>query len=320
MRCRIFEKGAWRESSMEEVTGLGANDAAWAWLTFDVSELGGTEFRRCAREMSLHPLAISDARRPRHPPKYERFDENDFLILREQLDTDDLDDYRFVPLSLFWTDSWLVTVEHGGSRAVMQTLEEMQTGRNRLFEHPVDMVARLARRVNDRYTERLLMIEERLESLEEAMAEPQSDAYLREVLGESTTLKQMARSLYYQHAAVKGAMEDHRGTSEHSEHLLQDAREQIDRAASLAQMLAAISSDLMNAFLSLHAHRLNRIMQVLTVFTAIFLPLTLVAGIYGMNFEHMPELQVAWGYPAVLIFMLSCVVGLLLLFRRLRWL
>ena len=76
---------------------------------------------------------------------------------------------------------------------------------------------------------------------------------------------------------------------------------------------------LMNGYISITSHRLNEIMKVLTVVTVIFLPLALLAGIYGMNFENIPELKIKDAYFVLLGLMASIVVGLLLLFRKMRW-
>ena len=76
----------------------------------------------------------------------------------------------------------------------------------------------------------------------------------------------------------------------------------------------------LDIYLSSISYRLNAVMKVLTIITTIFMPLTFIVGIYGMNFEHMPELQWKWGYPAVLALMAAVGVGMLLVFRRKRWL
>ena len=88
----------------------------------------------------------------------------------------------------------------------------------------------------------------------------------------------------------------------------------------MSQLFQELTVDLVNGYLSLSSHRLNKVMKVLTVFTVIFLPLTLVVGIYGMNFDHMPELHWHYGYPLVIGAMAGIVLLALALFKRLRWL
>ena len=94
----------------------------------------------------------------------------------------------------------------------------------------------------------------------------------------------------------------------------------IERFNSLSELYQSVITDLIEAYISLNGHRLNQIMKVLTVVTVIFVPLTLLVGIYGMNFEYMPELKSKHGY-FILLSVMSCIaIVMLYIFRRVRWL
>jgi magnesium/cobalt transport protein CorA len=80
-----------------------------------------------------------------------------------------------------------------------------------------------------------------------------------------------------------------------------------------------ISSGMIDVYLSSMSHKLNEVMKVLTIIATIFMPLTFLSSIYGMNFAHMPELQMAWGYPAILLLMLGVAITMLAYFRRKQW-
>ena len=94
----------------------------------------------------------------------------------------------------------------------------------------------------------------------------------------------------------------------------------IERFHSLADLYQNVINDLIEGYISLNAHHLNQIMKVLTIVTVIFVPLTLLVGIYGMNFEYIPELKSEHGYFVLLGAMVAIALGLLMLFRRFRWL
>ena len=98
-----------------------------------------------------------------------------------------------------------------------------------------------------------------------------------------------------------------------------EVAEQFERIVSLSNLLNELSNDLMNGYLSLSSHRLNHIMKVLTVITCIFVPITFIAGIYGMNFEYMPELTNRYAYFTVLSIMVAVVTALLYYFRKKQW-
>jgi len=103
-------------------------------------------------------------------------------------------------------------------------------------------------------------------------------------------------------------------------HLYVDVYEQFDREKSLADLHYGLAADLMDGYISVSSHRLNNIVKILTVVTTIFVPLGFLAGIYGMNFEYMPELQSKGGYFVLLSVMGAIAATALLVFRRIRWL
>jgi magnesium transporter len=109
------------------------------------------------------------------------------------------------------------------------------------------------------------------------------------------------------------------GFSDALEHELNDVFEQQERANSLTTLYYELASDLIESYISIASHRLNQVMKILTIITAVFVPLSFLAGIYGMNFENMPELHSASGY-----FLLGVMAGiallLLFIFRKMRWL
>jgi magnesium transporter len=103
-------------------------------------------------------------------------------------------------------------------------------------------------------------------------------------------------------------------------HSINDVYEHQERVSSLTQLYYELASDLIDGYISLASHRLNQIMKVLTIITAIFVPITFIAGIYGMNFEYMPELHSKSGYFIAIGVMATIVVTLMIIFKRNKWL
>ena len=99
-------------------------------------------------------------------------------------------------------------------------------------------------------------------------------------------------------------------------------RDCYDHAVQLIDVIETcreLASGLMDVYLSSMSNRMNEVMKVLTIMASIFIPLTFIAGIYGMNFQHMPELQSRWAYPFILAVMVTVAVGMLWYFRRRGW-
>jgi magnesium transporter len=105
-----------------------------------------------------------------------------------------------------------------------------------------------------------------------------------------------------------------------NEAVIDDVRDQHLRIVTLYNAVLEDVNNLMNIYLSLAAQKTNDVMKILTVFSVFFLPLTFIAGIYGMNFTYMPELKQHWGYPAVWLLMAAIVVTIYFWFKRKKWL
>lgn len=315
MNIYTLQDDVWSESS------LGAIDSATRCLIMMSSkEIAKSSYTAIVDFFDIHQLELIDLTRARHIPKYEKFDSNSLLIQRELIVGDGLGDAGYIPLSCCWSNNHCLVVYHQGSQ-ISADLENLMLSPEKkpFLEDPVELAIWLSQKISNTYLKRLQSIEMRLEELEDELEKRLDDQFLHEVLGISTMLKKTSRTLRYQRMALQSMAEGKTESEFDTGHHFQDTVEAVDRISTLSLVLSDISSQLMNAFLSLHAHRLNRIMQILTVSTVIFLPLTLIAGIYGMNFSHMPELVHPYGYPIVLAAMSLCAVGIIVVLKKLKW-
>ena len=182
---------------------------------------------------------------------------------------------------------------------------------------------RIVRTVIDRYTPIILNMEKNLDKMEEDMLENPRDETLGELINYNSQLRKLRRIYGYQ-ATVLSQLAKWVAASEKLKagfrHEFNDLYEQMERLLSLSGMLQELTVDLIDGYISVSSHRLNKIMKVLTITTVIFVPLTFLAGIYGMNFENMPELGSANGYFIVLGVMVGISISLLVLFRLIKWL
>lgn len=269
----------------------------------------------------IDPLVVADAQRERHPPKIEAFPNYLFLLLKGlDAHTHDID-YDTIQLALFVGEDFLVTRHSGKSLSTERAWSyaaEQPTG---ALTTPAAIAVALCRRVVDRYLNILLALEDRLEAMEDDMFSDPRDALLAELTGYKGRLKRLRRIFLY-HDQIFRQLRDSPPAQipDALHHHVVDVLDHQERASSLSHLYYELASDLMDGYISLASHRLNQIMKVLTVITAIFIPLGFLAGIYGMNFENMPELHSEYGYYILLSIMLVVVVGLLTLFKRKRWL
>ena len=173
----------------------------------------------------------------------------------------------------------------------------------------------------DRYLGILLALEPRLDELEEEIQRQPRDEMLGELAGYKSHLKKLRRIFAYHQQVFSGLRTGALpGFGAEVRHELNDVYEHQERAASLSGLYYELAADLIESYLSIASHRLNQIMKVLTIITAIFVPLSFLAGLYGMNFEYIPELHTHSGYFILLGVMAGIAVALLALFRKQRWL
>ena len=295
------------------------NPDLWIWADFSGEDLG-EESRLLQDAFSLHPLVIADAQRDRHPPKLERFDEYFFLLINGLGVTTPDVDYQTNQLAFFVSERFLLTRRKDASVSIDAVWGEAGDGKTDVARGSAHVLYRIIRRVTDRYTHLIEGLERKLDVMEDEMFENPRDALLEELLGFGRNLKRAQRIFNYHHGVfAQLARKDHPFIGKQERHEFIDAFEHTERLASLTTLYRDLTDDLMNGYISVTSHRLNQIMKVLTVVTVIFLPLTLMVGIYGMNFEYIPELKIKYAYFVMLGVMATIAGVLLLLFRKMRW-
>lgn len=304
----------WRTLSDEREPG----EQPLIWADFSGGDVT-SEAATLKQVFGLHENAIEDAQRNRHPPKFERYQGFTFLLLKG-LDKQ-ADEFGTIQIAFFLSDTFLVT-RHAEQSISLDALWDLLEADPAPFREGTARLFTIAtRRIVDRYLRVLLRLEDRLEELEQEMRHRPNDDVLTELSGYKSDLKRVTRIFAY-HDRIFGQLRQHASDLFKGDlvHDINDVYDRMERAASLASLYHGLASDLMDSYISIASHRLNGIMKILTIITAIFVPLSFIAGLYGMNFEHMPELHYRYAYFLVLGVMAAVVVLLLGVFRRNRWL
>lgn len=307
-----------REGGAELIDAWERSTDALIWVVLE-GEAPDLERELLGERFGIHRLAIADALRTRHPPKIEEFESNTFLLLKGLDAHSNSIDITTIQLSIFVGERMLVTRSDAHSVSTRKVFDALVAGEIRADIPRPALALRLCRTVADRFVPILHDVEARLEEMEDEMIAQPSDRLLAELVRQKGDLKRMLRILQY-HAQIFT-------TATHAtprqligfDHELRDVQEQLDRLLSLARMYYELTDDLMDGYISLSAHRLNQIMQTLTIVTVIFVPITFMAGIYGMNFEYIPELGFRYGYFVLLGAMLLVVSTILVVFYRKGW-
>lgn len=297
-----------------------ADPQALLWIDFQ-GQPDAIETQLLRERLGVPEGTLEEALSPRHPPKLEVFDDWTFLLLRGLDARSDSIEFGTIQIATFVGRRLLVTRHNDVSPSADWLWARAERDPGLLEAGAGALAVRLAGRVAERYLPIVLSLELRLEQIEDEMFDRPGDDLLGELLVYKRQLKKLRRiASYHVTLLTRLQREAPPPFGDDLAHAINDVWGQMERVASLASLYNDLANDLMNGYLSLASHRLNNIMKVLTVVTVIFVPLTFLAGIYGMNFANMPELASEKGYFVVLGIMALTAVVLLGLFRRRGWL
>ncbi|MGD8418106.1 MAG: magnesium transporter CorA family protein [Pseudomonadales bacterium] len=256
----------------------------------------------------------------RYPPKIEALSDDVVFILLRGLDAVSRSiDFGTIQIAFLVGPRFLISRHSARSPSIERVQELLQTGSDQVGRRPAELALDVAEVAVGRYVPIVLNLEGRLETIEDEMFENPTDDLLNELLGYKRQLKKLRRIASYHVSLFERVRRDSHPLFRGRDRQASEIIEQFERIVSLSNLHNDLANDLMNGYLSLSSHRLNHIMKVLTVITCIFVPITFIAGIYGMNFDYMPELNTRYAYFGVLGFMAVVVVSLLILFRRKQW-
>lgn len=279
--------------------------------------------RRLGELFGLHPLVQEDILNHDQRPKAEEHGECLFVVLKVLDFNDERQELTGEQLSLVLGPGYLLSFQEAhGSDVLEPVRERLRTNRGRLRGAGPDHLAyALLDAVVDHYFVALEKLEDRVEALEDGLLSAPAAGVL-------PTILQLKRQTFFVRHAVWPLREViaqlQRGDSglvtEETRIYLRDVYDHVVQVMDVAEDLRETVAGMLDLYLSTLNVRLNEIIKVLTLFTAIFIPLTFVVGVYGMNFRHMPELLWPWAYPALWAVMLGLGAGMVWYFRRRRWL
>ena len=326
-----FGRDGVQESRAESIDAALARitPGATTWINIDGLGDPGT-FARLGERLALHPLALEDVLNVPQRPKVERYDKYMFLVMRtmrmERRTEADVGPPAIIDeqVSLFFGPDWVVTIqERSDGDSFGAVRDALRQGRGRAREASADYLTYLLMdAVVDAYLPVLDALAERMQALEEEALVPTGRA--EETLLALTRLRHdligMRRAVWpmREEIAVLQREESTLITAE-TRVFLRDVYDHAIQALDVVEGLRETAVSVMELFLSSQNQRLNEVMKVLTVISTMFIPLTFVASIYGMNFKHMPELEWPWAYPAVLGLMALIAIGMLGFFKKRGW-
>jgi magnesium transporter len=272
-------------------------------------------------ELGVHTLVLEDVMSQGTRIKVEEYDDCTFVVLHATTLTDD-DQPSEVEIDIVLFENTLVTVNHGADGSLFDPIDERlarsdsfirRSGIDVLYYAIVDLIVDLLFPVADRMESEIDRLEEEiLASLREEQL-----GRIQHLRGSAQRLRLIAGSTRFVVARIERS--GHQGLSDATRFYFRDVHDHIIHLLEAFGELKEETSNLMEVYRSGTNNKINDVMKVLTIISTVFIPITFIAGIYGMNFAHMPELSVRWAYPAVVGVMAAIVVGMLVFFKRKKW-
>jgi len=295
---------------------VGPPGATW----INVEGLGQPELlAKLGERFGLHPLALEDVVTVPQRPKVEAYGDHYFIVLRMIRLTPEVDEEQ---VSLFFGRGFVLTVqERRGGDVFEPVRERIRRNRGRIRTAGADYLAySLLDAVVDGLFPVLESVGERMEVLEDEVVGEPTRPGLQRIHAVRRDLLGLRRVIWATRDALQALQrEESPLIATETRIFLRDCHDHTVEGLELVETYRETAAFLMEVYLSAQNQRLNEVMKVLTVIATLFIPLTFIASIYGMNFQHMPELGWRYGYPAALGLMAVVAAGLIGYFRFRGW-
>ncbi|WP_228991383.1 magnesium/cobalt transporter CorA [Streptomyces sp. DH8] len=324
--CAIYRDGRRTdrpEDFSDALDEARASHDAFLWI--GLHEPTEAEFDLVRAEFGLHPLAVEDALRAHQRPKLEVYDDSLFAVLKPIVYEPESDAVSADELMVFIGDAFVVTVRHGEGAPLAAVRRRLEAEPEVLRHGPTAVLYAVSDAVVDHYLDVAGELQVDLEELETEVFAPSGSGDSKNTAARIYTFKRQVLEFRRAAGPLAGPMARLAGAGvpfvhEDSQPFFRDVADHLTRANEQVEGLDRLLSDILSAHLAQMGVRQNDDMRKISAWAAMAAVPTMVAGVYGMNFDHMPELHWTWTYPAVVGLMGVAVVGLYRLFKRRGWL
>ncbi|MEU2388699.1 magnesium/cobalt transporter CorA [Streptomyces sp. NPDC012461] len=326
--CAVYREGRRTKAPGDFSDALDQARAAGGFVWIGLHEPDPDEFDLVAREFGLHPLAVEDALKAHQRPKLEVYDDSLFVVLKPVAYEAESDAVSSGEIMIFLGDGFVVTVRHGESAPLAAVRGRLEHEPELLGKGPTSVLYAISDATVDHYLEVAVELQNDLEELETEVFDPEGGGS-RHTASRIYTFKRQI--LEFRRATGPLTMPMTRlagiGTfgagvpfvSDRARPFFRDVQDHLTRVNDSVEGLDRLVSDILSAHLAQMSVRQNDDMRKISAWAAMAVVPTMIAGIYGMNFEHMPELSWPGAYPALIALMVVLEVLLYRMFKRRGW-
>jgi len=317
-----YTESEFQEGSIDDNAKLTSSKSEGVkWINIDgIHDIGLIE--RLGEVYGLHPLLLEDIVNTEQRPKVDDYTDRVLIVLKMLHYNDELQELEIEQVSLILGDGWVITLQEREGDVFDFVRDRIRNSKGRIRRMGADYLAyALIDAIVDNYFMVLEKIGLTLEDLEDKVIEdprPETSAKIHRMKRETISLR---HSIWPLREVISGIQRlGSKLIGEDTTYFLRDLYDHTIQVIDTVETYRDILSGMLDTYLSSISNRMNEVMKVLTIIATIFIPLTFIAGIYGMNFQYMPELGFRWGYFAVLGLMAFVGVVMLIFFKKKKWL
>jgi magnesium transporter len=304
-------------ADLSQISDYLADPQALVWL--DLESPDADELALLDQEFGFHPLAIEDAVRDHERPKVDTYDRY-YLLIFYAARYDDKDQIRLQSLNLFVGDNYLVSIRRGAVNELQETMERWHAPNAPIGQSTTRLLHTLLDAIVDNYFTLMDRVVDRVEDLEDTIFSRFREDAIQDIFRLKKDLLLLRRVVSPERDVLNVLLRQEMVTFQGPEMAyMQDVYDHLVRVTDSIDTYRDLLSSALDSYLSLQSNQLNQIVKALTLASIILMSCSLIAGIYGMNFAHMPELAWPLGYPFALGLMLMIGVSLGLFFRSRKW-
>ncbi|WP_181139671.1 magnesium/cobalt transporter CorA [Streptomyces sp. Ru71] len=326
--CAIYHDGRRTEGPQDFSEALEEARAVGGFVWVGLYEPTEREFDHVTQEFALHPLAVEDALKAHQRPKLEVYDDSLFLVLKPVVYEPESDTVTAGEVMVFLGDAFVVTVRHGEGSPLGVVRRRLEQEPELLGKGPTAVAYAIADAVVDHYLEVATELQTDLEELEAEVFSP-AEGGSRHTASRIYTFKRQVLEFRRATGPLAVPLSRLAGTGafgmsvpfvdDTARPFFRDVSDHLTRVNESVEGLDRLVSDILSAHLAQMSVRQNGDMRKISAWAAMAAVPTMIAGIYGMNFDHMPELHWVWSYPALIVLMVSLVLLLYVVFKRRGW-
>ena len=309
-------------ASIEEVLAY-RDTATTTWI--NVNGIHDVDLlRKLGEYFGFHPLALEDVLNTGQRPKVDYYEDHQYIIVKELRWQQTLEVEQ---VSIFLGRKFVITLQETQGDPFGPVRDRIRTGKGRIRKMGPDYLAyALIDAVVDEFFPILEKFGELIEDLESEMVEVPTQDTLRRIHQIKRDLLVLRRAAWPEREVINCLQRDEsRLIRKETKVFLRDCYDHTVQIMDIIENYRDLAASLVEVYLSSISNRMNEVIKMLTLVTSVFIPLTFIVGVYGMNFNpasspwNMPELNWYWGYPATLAVMLALAIAMLMYFRRKGW-